>query len=56
MPAGPHLALKYYGLNLVESGMRDSKFKRTYADLLVNYLATTQRVFLQDNRTSTYNF
>lgn len=51
-----HLALKYYGLNLVESGMRDSKFKRTYADLLVSYLASTQRVFLQDNRTSTFNF
>jgi len=48
--------LKYYGLNLVETGMRESKFKRTYADLLVNYLLTTQRVFLQESKTSTYNF
>lgn len=50
-----HLALKYYGLNLVESGMRDSRFKRTYADLLVNYLSATQRVFLQGKHTSTFN-
>lgn len=49
------LALKYYGLNLVESGMRQSKFKRTYADLLANYLLTTQRVFYQDSKTSSYN-
>lgn len=51
-----HLALKYYGLNLVETGMREPKFKRTYADLLVNYLLTTQRVFLQESKTSMYNF
>ena len=51
-----HLALKYYGLNLLESGMKENKFKRTYADLLVNYLLTTQRVFLQEDKTSSFNF
>ena len=51
-----HLALKYYGLNLVESGMKDARFKRTYADLLVNYLLTTQKVFLQENRIFTQYF
>ncbi|HEX4918072.1 MAG TPA: hypothetical protein VFV43_09270 [Limnobacter sp.] len=51
-----HLALKYYGLNLVESGMKEPKFKRTYADLLVNYLLCTQRVFLQESKTSTFYF
>jgi len=51
-----HLALKYYGLNLVESGMKDSRFKRTYADLLVNYLFTTQKVFLQEDKIYTQYF
>lgn len=51
-----YLALKYYGLNLIETGLRDCKFKRTYADLLVNFLHTTQRVFLQDSKTSSYYF
>lgn len=51
-----HVALKYYGLNLIESSMKEVKFKRTYADLLVNYLMITQRVFLQESKTSTYNF
>ncbi|WP_370261149.1 hypothetical protein [Limnobacter sp.] len=51
-----HLALKYYGLNLVESGMKEAKFKRTYADLLVNYMLCTQRVFLQEAKTTTFYF
>lgn len=51
-----HLALKYYGLNLVESGMKDSRFKRTYADLLVNYLFTTQKIFMQDSKIFTQYF
>lgn len=50
-----HLALKYYGLNLVGKGINEEKFKRTYADLLVNYLLTTQQVCLQESKTSTYN-
>ena len=51
-----YLALKYYGLNLIETGLKDCKFKRTYADLLVNFLHTTQRIFLQDSKTSSYYF
>ncbi|HEX4856479.1 MAG TPA: hypothetical protein VFV28_06670 [Limnobacter sp.] len=51
-----NLALKYYGLNLVESRMEQARFKRSYADLLANYLLTTQLVFKQDSRTTSYHF
>jgi hypothetical protein len=51
-----NLALKYYGLNLVESRMEQPRFKRSYADLLANYLLTTQLVFQQDHRTTSYHF
>jgi hypothetical protein len=51
-----NLALKYYGLNVLQSGMKESKFKRTYSDLLVNYLLITQHVFHEEDKASTYNF
>lgn len=51
-----HLALKYYGLNLIESRLQQARFKRSYADLLVNYLLTTQLVFQQNLRSSSYHF
>ena len=51
-----NLALKYYGLNLLESSKREFKVKRTYSDLLVNYLLTTQGAYLRQINTSTYNF
>ncbi len=50
-----YMALKYYGPNLIESGMNERKFKHVYANLLANYLSTTQRIFLQQSKTSTYN-
>lgn len=46
------MALKYHGMNLIESGMHATKVKRTYAGLLCDYLCTTQRVFMQGIKTS----
>ena len=48
------ISLKYYGLNLIETGMQDSKHRRTYAELLVRYLLTTQNIFREENKTSPF--
>lgn len=47
-----NMALKYHGMNLIESGMHGAKVKRTYASLLCDYLSTTQRLFMQEIKTS----
>jgi hypothetical protein len=47
-----HLALKYYGVNLIEQGLQDERTKRTYAELLYSYLEVTHKVFRQEKRSS----
>lgn len=47
-----NMALKYYGMNLIESRMESQVAKRHYAELLANYLQTTQAVFLLEHRLS----
>jgi hypothetical protein len=38
-----YLALKYYGMNLVETDLNSQKHKTTYAALLAEFLLTSQR-------------
>lgn len=39
------MALKYYGLNLIETNLQDPAIKRTYADLLCQFLTCTQNAY-----------
>jgi hypothetical protein len=50
--AQANMALKYYSMNLIESSMKNSKMKRTYALLLCAYLNSTQHVFLREHKMS----
>jgi hypothetical protein len=51
-----YLALKFFSITLIEHGVSNPHHRSIYADLLVEYILTTQYTFALEKKTSSFNY